>query len=157
MKKLLYLFLAITMSCGDNYEKVEESLIKFDKKSQRYTYLDEPFTGIGFEKRRKSRVRLYYYQNGVYKKREQGVSNNGDINIDIMQSILYQNISEVGDVAYEHFYVNGAVKEKHIIQEILSTEVNSVNTVQKIITYDEEGNIISTKTEKDYIYIQPQY
>ena len=46
-------------------------------------------------------------------------------------------------------------KQKRVIQEILSKEENSVNTIDKVIKYDKEGNITSTETKKDYIYTQP--
>ena len=36
-------------SCGENYEKVAYKLVKFDKELKLYTYLDEPFTGIGLK------------------------------------------------------------------------------------------------------------
>ena len=156
MKKLIYLFLFLFLvACGESYEKVSKTLIKFNKTSQRYTYLDEPFTGIGFEIKRNARVRLYYYEEGIYKKREQGISNNSDSNINIMQEISYENLSEVGEVTYESFYENGTIKQKRVIQEILSKEENSVNTIDKVIKYDKEGNITSTETKKDYIYTQP--
>ena len=61
----------------------------------------------------------------------------------------------MGDVTYEKFYENGTIKQKRVIQEILSKEENSVNTIDKVIKYDKEGNITSTETKKDYIYTQP--
>jgi hypothetical protein len=156
MKKLIYLFLFLFLvACGESYEKVSVSLIKFNKTSQRYTYLDEPFTGIGFEIKRNARVRLYYYEEGIYKKREQGVSNNSDSNINVMQEISYENLSEVGEVTYESFYESGLIKQQRVIQEILSKEENSVNTLDKVIKYDKEGNITSTETKEDSIYRQP--
>ena len=156
MKKLIYLILGLLIvACGESYEKVSKSLIKFNKTSQRYTYLDEPFTGIGFEIKRNARVRLYYYEEGIYKKREQGVSNNSDSNINVMQEISYENLSEVGEVTYESFYENGPIKQQRVIQEILSKEENSVNTIDKVIKYDKEGNITSTETKEDSIYRQP--
>ena len=126
MKKLIYLFLAlIIVACGENYEKVSKSLIKYNSESQRYTYLDEPFTGIGFKMNTKStRVKLYYYEAGIRKKTEQGITNNGDSNIDVLYQISYDNISEVGDVTYEKCYQNGTIKHKRVIQEILSKEEN---------------------------------
>tara|TARA_B110000977_G_scaffold71480_1_gene96980 strand:+ start:143 stop:613 length:471 start_codon:yes stop_codon:yes gene_type:complete len=156
MKKLIYLSLFLFLvACGESYEKVSKSLIKFNKTSQRYTHLDEPFTGIGFEIKRNARVRLYYYEEGIYKKREQGISNNSDSNINIMQEISYENLSEVGEVTYESFYENGPIKQQRVIQEILSKEENSVNTLDKVIKYDKEGNITSTETKEDSIYRQP--
>ena len=157
MRKLVYLFLTVLIvACGENYEKVSKSLIKFNSESQRYTYLDEPFTGIGFKRNKKNtRVKLYYYEEGISKKTEQGITNNGDSNIDEMYQISNDNISEVGDVTYEKFYENGTIKQKRVIQEILSKEENSVNTIDKVIKYDKEGNITSTETKKDYIYTQP--
>ena len=138
-------------SCGENYEKIAYSLVKFDKELKLYTYLDEPFTGIGL-KTSKYGPKHYYYENGIFKKRVQGISHNGDGNIDVITQIGYRDFSEakVGDLIYEKFYKNGgSIRERHIIQEILSKEENQLNIIKKEISYDKEGNETSTKTEED--------
>ena len=138
-------------SCGENYEKVAYSLVKFDKELKLYTYLDEPFTGIGL-KTSKYGPKHYYYENGIFKKRVQGISHNGDGNIDVITQIGYRDFSEakVGDLIWEGFYKNGgSIKERHIIQEILSKEENQLNIIRKEISYDKEGNETSTKIEED--------
>ena len=138
-------------SCGENYEKIAYSLVKFDKELKLYTYLDEPFTGIGL-KTSKYGPKHYYYENGIFKKRVQGISHNGDDNIDVITQIGYRDFSEakVGDLIYEKFYKNGgSIRERHIIQEILSKEENQLNIIRKEISYDKEGNETSTKIEED--------
>lgn len=138
-------------SCGENYEKIAYSLVKFDKELKLYTYLDEPFTGIGI-KTSKYGPKHYYYENGIFKKRVQGISHNGDGNIDVITQIGYRDFSEakVGDLIWEGFYKNGgSIKERHIIQEILSKEENQLNIIRKEISYDKEGNETSTKIEED--------
>jgi hypothetical protein len=138
-------------SCGENYEKVAYSLVKFDKELKLYTYLDEPFTGIGL-KTSKYGPKHYYYEEGIFKKRVQGISHNGDGNIDVITQIGYRDFSEakVGDLIYEKFYKNGGtIKERHMIQEILSKEENQLNIIRKEISYDKEGNKTSTETEED--------
>lgn len=138
-------------SCGENYEKVAYSLVKFDKELKLYTYLDEPFTGIGI-RTSKYGPKHYYYENGIFKKRVQGISHNGDGNIDVITQIGYRDFSEakVGDLIWEGFYKNGgSIKERHIIQEILSKEENQLNIIRKEISYDKEGNETSTKIEED--------
>ncbi len=138
-------------SCGENYEKIAYSLVKFDKELKLYTYLDEPFTGIGL-KTSKYGPKHYYYENGIFKKRVQGISHNGDGNIDVITQIGYRDFSEakVGDLIYEKFYKNGgSIRERHIIQEILSKEENQLNIIRKEISYDKEGNETSTKIEED--------
>lgn len=138
-------------SCGENYEKIAYSLVKFDKELKLYTYLDEPFTGIGI-RTSKYGPKHYYYENGIFKKRVQGISHNGDGNIDVITQIGYRDFSEakVGDLIWEGFYKNGgSIKERHIIQEILSKEENQLNIIRKEISYDKEGNETSTKIEED--------
>lgn len=138
-------------SCGENYEKIAYSLVKFDKELKLYTYLDEPFTGIGI-RISKYGPKHYYYENGIFKKRVQGISHNGDGNIDVITQIGYRDFSEakVGDLIWEGFYKNGgSIKERHIIQEILSKEENQLNIIRKEISYDKEGNETSTKIEED--------
>ena len=138
-------------SCGENYEKVAYKLVKFDKELKLYTYLDEPFTGIGL-KTSSYGPKHYYYEKGIFKKRVQGISHNGDGNIDVITQIGYRDFSEakVGDLIWEGFYKNGgAIKERHIIQEILSKEGNQLNIIKKEISYDKEGNKTSTKTKED--------
>jgi len=138
-------------SCGENYEKVAYKLVKFDKELKLYTYLDEPFTGIGL-KTSKYGPKHYYYEKGIFKKRVQGISHNGDGNIDVITQIGYRDFSEakVGDLIWEGFYKNGgSIKERHIIQEILNKEENQLNIIKKEINYDKEGNKTSTKTEED--------
>ena len=138
-------------SCGENYEKVAYSLVKFDKELKLYTYLDEPFTGIGL-RTSKYGPKHYYYEKGIFKKRVQGISHNGDGNIDVITQIGYRDFSEakVGDLIWEGFYKNGGmIKERHIIQEILSKDENQLNIIRKEINYDKEGNETSTKTKED--------
>jgi len=138
-------------SCGENYEKVAYKLVKFDKELKLYTYLDEPFTGIGL-KTSKYGPKHYYYEKGIFKKRVQGISHNGDGNIDVITQIGYRDFSEakVGDLIYEKFYKNGgSIRERHIIQEILNKEENQLNIIRKEISYDKEGNETSTKIEED--------
>ncbi len=138
-------------SCGENYEKVAYSLVKFDKELKLYTYLDEPFTGIGL-KTSKYGPKHYYYEKGIFKKRVQGISHNGDGNIDVITQIGYRDFSEakVGDLIYEKFYKNGgSIRERHIILEILSKEENQLNIIRKEISFDKEGNKTSTKTKED--------
>ncbi len=43
-------------SCVENHEKVANKLVKFDKELKLYTYLDEPFTGIGLKINRYGQV-----------------------------------------------------------------------------------------------------
>jgi len=141
-------------SCGENHEKVAYSLVKFDKELKLYTYLDEPFTGIGL-KTSKYGPKHYYYEKGIFKKRVQGISHNGDGNIDVITQIGYRDFSEakVGDLIWEGFYKNGgAIKERWIIQEILSKEGSQLNIIKKEISYDKEGNKTSTKREEDSLY-----
>lgn len=141
-------------SCGENYEKVAYSLVKFDKELKLYTYLDEPFTGIGL-KTSKYGPKHYYYEKGIFKKRVQGISHNGDGNIDVITQIGYRDFSEakVGDLIWEGFYKNGGmIEERHMIQEILSKEESQLNIIRKEISYDKEGNETSTKTEEDSLY-----
>ena len=138
-------------SCLENYEKVPNKLVKFDKELKLYTYLEEPFTGIGV-KTSKYGPKHYYYENGIFKKRVQGISHNGDGNIDVITQIGYRDFSEakVGDLIWEGFYKNGgSIKERHMIQEILNKEENQLNIIKKEISYDKEGNVTSTKTEED--------
>ena len=138
-------------SCGENYEKVAYKLVKFDRESQLHTYLDEPFTGIGV-RTSKYGPKHYYYEKGIFKKRVQGISHNGDGNIDVITQIGYRDFSEakVGDLIWEGFYKNGgSIKERHMIQEILNKEENQLNIIKKEINYDKEGNVTSTKTEED--------
>ena len=138
-------------SCGENYEKVAYKLVKFDKELKLYTYLDEPFTGIGLQTS-KYGPKHYYYEKGIFKKRVQGISHNGDGNIDLITQIGYRDFSEakVGDLIYEKFYKNGgSIRERHIIQEILNKEENQLNIIKKEISYDKEGNVTSNKTEED--------
>ncbi len=116
-----------------------------------YTYLDEPFTGIGLKISRYG-PKHYYYEKGIFKKRVQGISHNGDGNIDVITQIGYRDFSEakVGDLIWEGFYKNGGmIEERHIIQEILSKEGNQLKIIRKEISYDKEGNKTSTKTEED--------
>ena len=94
----------------------------------------------------------YYYEKGIFKKRVQGISHNGDGNIDVITQIGYRDFSEakVGDLIWEGFYKNGGmIEERHIIQEILSKEGNQLKIIRKEISYDKEGNKTSTKTEED--------
>jgi hypothetical protein len=138
-------------SCGENYEKVAYKLVKFDKELKLHTYLDEPFTGIGVKTSRYG-PKHYYYEKGIFKKRVQGISHNGDGNIDVITQIGYRDFSEakVGDLIWEGFYKNGGmIEERHIIQEILSKEENQLKIIRKEISYDKEGNKTSTKTEED--------
>jgi hypothetical protein len=138
-------------SCGENYEKVAYKLVKFDKELKLHTYLDEPFTGIGVKTSRYG-PKHYYYEKGIFKKRVQGISHNGDGNIDVITQIGYRDFSEakVGDLIWEGFYKNGGmIEERHIIQEILSKEGNRLNIIKKEISYDKEGNETSTKTKED--------
>jgi hypothetical protein len=146
-------------SCGENLVKINYSLVKFNKESKLYTYLDEPFTGVGV-KTSKYGPKHYYYEKGIFKKRVQGVSHNGDGNIDVIEQIGYRDFCEakVGDVIFESFYENGSsIKNRDIIQEILSREDYSLNVIRKEMSYDKEGNIISTETEKDDLYCQTSY
>ena len=151
---LVCLFLAGMInlqSCGENYEKVAYKLVKFDKELKLYTYLDEPFTGIGIKTSRYG-PKHYYYEKGIFKKRVQGISHNGDGNIDVITQIGYRDFSEakVGDLIWEGFYKNGGmIEERHMIQEILSKEGNQLKIIRKEISYDKEGNKTSTKTEED--------
>jgi hypothetical protein len=72
--------------------------------------------------------------------------------IDVITQIGYRDFSEakVGDLIYEKFYKNGGtIKERHMIQEILSKEENQLNIIRKEISYDKEGNKTSTETEED--------
>ena len=147
----LFLGMINLQSCGENYEKVAYSLVKFDRESQLHTYLDEPFTGIGV-RTSKYGPKHYYYEKGIFKKRVQGISHNGDGNIDVITQIGYRDFSEakVGDLIWEGFYKNGGmIEERHIIQEILSKEGNQLKIIRKEISYDKEGNKTSTKTEED--------
>ena len=85
----------------------------------------------------------------------QGISHNGDGNIDVITQIGYRDFSEakVGDLIWEGFYKNGgAIKERWIIQEILSKEGSQLNIIKKEISYDKEGNKTSTKREEDSLY-----
>jgi len=138
-------------SCVENYEKIAYKLVKFDRESQLHTYLDEPFTGIGV-KTSKYGPKHYYYEKGIFKKRVQGISHNGDGNIDVITQIGYRDFSEakVGDLIWEGFYKNGGmIRKRHMIQEILSKEGNQLNIIKKEISYDKEGNETSTKTKED--------
>ena len=142
-------------SCGENYEKITKSLIKFDSESQSYTYLDEPFTGIGFETRRGGeRVRFHYYEEGIYIKREKGISRKRDNNIDIILEINYYDIDKVGDLKTETFYDNGNKRSRHVIIEILGEENNTLNFLKEETRYDKEGNEKYKETNKDYIFLK---
>ena len=156
---LLFIGIINLQSCGENFVKINYSLVKFNKESKLYTYLDEPFTGVGV-KTTKYGPRHYYYEKGIFKKRMQGISHNGDGNIDVIKQIGYRDFCEakVGDIIYEGFYENGSsIKNRYVIQEILSKEDYSLKVIKKEISYDKEGNITSTKTKKDDLYCQKSY
>ena len=142
-------------SCVENHKKITKSLIKFDRESQSYTYLDEPFTGIGFETRRGGeRVRFHYYEEGLYIKREKGISRKRDNNIDIILEINYYDIDKVGDLKTETFYDNGNKRSRHVIIEILGKENNTLNFLKEETRYDKEGNEKYKETNKDYIFLK---
>lgn len=89
---LLIVFGAFSLqSCGQ--DKVNDREIEYDNRVDIYTYHGKPFTGIGVNNRGYVKgksgpvyLEFNYYEDGEYQKKERGISEDGDWDMDVLLS-----------------------------------------------------------------------
>lgn len=89
---LLIVFGAFLLqSCGQ--DKVNDREIEYDNRVDKFTYHGKPFTGIGINNRGYVKgksgpvyLEFNYYEDGKYQKKERGISEDGDWDMDVLLS-----------------------------------------------------------------------